>query len=111
MLNWTRPIHDGPTTTATETGTLEATVAKRFAGVAKFVVVNGNVGQILKQESLSDIPDMLLQLWDDIVVLIEGTPNSFGNNILFTVIHWHIDGNLRWICAQDSGKKAVPFMC
>jgi hypothetical protein len=41
---------------------LKAIVAKRFAGVAKFVVVNGNVGQILKQESLSDIPDMLLQL-------------------------------------------------
>jgi hypothetical protein len=78
MLNRTRPIHDGPTTNATKTGTLEAIVAKRFAGVAKFFVVNGNVGQILEQESLSG---------DEIVVLIEGTPNSFGNNILFTGVH------------------------
>jgi hypothetical protein len=48
-------------------------VTECLACVTKFVVSNGDISKIFKQESLSDTSYMLLQLRDYVDVLVERT--------------------------------------
>jgi hypothetical protein len=49
-------------------------VTECLAYVTKFVVIIGGISEIFEQESLSDISYLLLQLRNNVLVLVEGTP-------------------------------------
>jgi hypothetical protein len=108
MLDRTGTIHHRTTSTATKTSPLQAMVTECLACVTKFVVINGDISDIFRQESLCDTSYMLFQLRDYVVVLVEGTPYNF--DVLFVIVQYRINSDLRCIRAKLSEKKAISVV-